>query len=466
MIGVLTHDVGTSGASILKRAERLLANLAAAGAELWVEDGSLRFRAPNGVIDAAQRREIAAHRDAILTLLDRQGRRTGRTITPLPANITPTLSFAQRRFWFLDQLDPGSPLYNIGGAVRIKEAIDLEAFALAVDDLYARHAAFRTRIFENNGVPCLEILPRALIALDIVDLSAAPPADLDRAARELGRAALQTPFDFAGKLALTRIVRFGPKDHLLLVAIHHIISDGLSLQIVWRELGELYQSRIEGRPPRLALLPLTYCDFAAWEQDQAATEDFSAHVAFWREALADAPALLALPTDRPRPAVASMRGARYHAKLDGALTARLRQIARAEGTTLFVALLTIWQTLLARLSGQNDVVVGTPVSTRDDEALEGVIGCFINNVALRGDLDGTPTFVESLRRTKRVVLDAFRHAALPFEMIVEALNRPALQPTHRSFKRCFRCFPRMPRGRRRHLRVSRLWTKLAQRVSI
>lgn len=414
----------------LSPAEALLARLERLGAELWVESGALRFRAPRGVIDDEARRQIAEHRDAIVAALTRRAvpadARSGTVrIRPLEGGREPPLSFAQRRLWFLDQLDPGAPQYNIGSLTRIRAPIDLEALAPAVDDLCQRHQAFRTRIYAEGGVPRLEVLPRARIALEIVDCSSDPPADREAAVHAYGSEALRTSFDMAeGRLALIRMVRFAPDDHLLVFVIHHVVADGWSLDVVWRDLGELYTARAAGRAPSLAPLALQYVDYAAWEQENAQTKGFAEQVAFWRETLAGAPVLLEFPTDRPRAATGSTHGARHMGYLDAALVARLRKIARVRGATLFMALLAVWQTLLSRLSGQEDIVVGTPVATRDQEGLENLVGCFINNVPLRGDLSGAPSFEQMLDRTRQATLSAFRHSAVPFEMIVEAVNPP------------------------------------------
>ena len=210
---------------------------------------------------------------------------------------------------------------------------------------------------------------------------------------------------------------------MFLLVTHHIVSDDISLEIIASDLEELYQARAERRQANLPPLTKTYADFAISERVRVEAEGwFRSQAEFWGEALTDAPALLELPTDRPRPAVASTLGARLHRRLDAEVISRLRSVAREEGVTLFMALLAVWQALLARLSGQTDVIVGTPISTRDEEEYEKVVGCFINNVALRGDLSGEPTYRALLQRTKQKVLAAFRHAAFPFDMVVETIK--------------------------------------------
>lgn len=411
-------------------AEAIVLRLSTCGVDLWVEAGTLRFRAPRNAIDEDSRREIAENRDAIISVLSQRGAdappvaKEGR-ILPRSPDREPPLSFAQKRLWFLDQLDPGSPRYNIGSWLRVREPINLDLLAVAVDDLFARHEVFRMCIRAAKGEPVLDILPRALVSLDVVDLSATPPTDIERAVKDFGRDALRTRFDLAeGRLALMRVVRFAPDDHLVVFVVHHIVADGWSLDIVWRDLSALYEARSTSRPSRLSPLSLHYSDFAAWEQAKVQQRGFAQHVAFWREALAGAPTVLDLPTDRPRGSEGATRGGRYSSHIEAAAIDRLREVARQRGATLFMAVMAVWQTLLSRLSGQDDVVIGTPVATRDDEFLTDVVGCFINNIALRGDLSGSPSFTDLLERTKQTTLRAFRHGALPFDMVVEAVNPP------------------------------------------
>ena len=410
-------------------AEAILLQLSARGVELWVEAGALRFRAPRNAIDDEMRREITENWDALISILSQRGAPSaspgdGR-IQPRSPGQEPSLSFAQTRLWYLDQLEPGSPRYNIGSSLRVRGPVDLDVLARAVDDLFMRHEAFRTCIRTADGQPVFDILPRPLIALDVVDLSSDPPADVEAAVKYCGREALCTSFDLAsGRLALMRAVRFAPDNHLIIFVAHHIISDGWSLDLVWRDLHALVEARATSRPSRLAPLPLQYSDFATWEQTKAQTKGFAEDIAYWRETLAGAPKMLELPFDRPRRPTGSIRGSRYNGHIKAAVIDRLREIARESGATLFMGLIAVWQTLLSRLSGQDEVVVGTPVATRDDERLKNVIGCFINNIALRGDLSGSPTFTELLERTKRMTLGAFRHDSLPFDMVVQAVNPP------------------------------------------
>ena len=403
-------------------ARGLLAELKEAGVELWLADGKLRFRAPRGVLDDSARYSLAKHRDELIALLQSCG--PAHTLAPTAAQREVPLSFAQQRFWFLHRLDPSSPKYNAGGVLRFRRPIDPSILRSAVIDLSKRHPVFRARIYEENGVPKQEILARSTVELGMQDMTGEAEARRKEIARALRIAALRQPLDLAaGQVARFRLVTFAPDDHMFVLVMHHIVCDGISLEIVASDLEELYQSRAEGRPANLPPLRKTYADFAIAERLKVQNEGwFRSQAEFWREALRDAPALLELPSDRPRPPVASTLGARFHAKLDAEVVARLRGVAGEEGVTLFMALLAVWQTLLARLSGQTDVIVGTPISTRDEEDYEKVVGCFINNIALRGDLSGEPTYRALLQRTKQTVLAAFRHAAFPFDMVVDTIK--------------------------------------------
>jgi hypothetical protein len=256
-----------------------------------------------------------------------------------------------------------------------------------------------------------------------VDLTKIAAGKRDAASLEIANATLQIPFDLAsGRLARVSIGSFSSDDHLLAFSVHHIVSDGWSLAIAMRDVRELYDAKIAKRAPNLASLKLRYVDFAAWEQKRSASREFADGAEFWRKALSGAPPLLDLPTDRPRLPSGSTRGARLRKYFDGALIERLERTARARSATLFMALLAIWQTLISRLSGQDDIVVGTPVAARNDPALEDIIGLLVSNVPLRGDISGVPSFANLLAQTRETMLEAFKHAALPLEAIVEAVN--------------------------------------------
>jgi amino acid adenylation domain-containing protein len=421
----LVAELKTSRVAEEEAGAALLERLAVRDIQCSIDGDKLRVNAPKGALDDAIKADISANRDALLVALrlrfEREANRGG--IPALPADRAPDLSFAQRRLWFLDQMDPGSVRYNIGGGMRLSGTIDAGVLRSALEDVFARHEAFRTRIGTEDGAPKVEILAQSLVPIEVLDLSSTPEDQREAVARETATSLIGAPLDLAaGVVARARIVRFAPDDHVVALSLHHIVSDGWSLSVIHRDVRLAYDARMAGgalsaEPPKVR-----YVDFAAWEQDRAKANGFAESQAFWRRALAGAPALTDLPCDRPRPPGGSVRGARTRGYLDEALIDRVEKTARAHGCTLFIALLAVWQTLLSRLSGQEDVVVGTTVANRDNAALEEVVGFLVNNVPLRGDLTGSPSFADLLARTKLAVFGAFEHSALPFEALVEAVN--------------------------------------------
>ncbi len=335
------------------------------------------------------------------------------------------LSFAQKRLWFIDQMQPGSPAYNIPVALRLRGRLDRATLERSLKTIVGRHAALRTVFPIVDGEPAQVVVPEGSFALPCRDLFepgvAGPEAEALRLAREDGSA----PFDLArGPLFRARLLRLDEDDHVLLLTMHHIVGDGWSIGVLLGELQALYEAFLLGRPPVLPDLPLQYADYAEWEGNRLRGDLIDRQVAYWRKQLAGAPSSLDLPTDRPRPQVATFRGAWRSFRLPKDLSASIKALALREGTTLFTTLLAAIQALLHRYSGQDDLCVGTPVAGRTRLETEGLIGCFINTLALRGDLSGNPTFRGLLRRTHEAVLGAQTHQDLPFERLVELLSLP------------------------------------------
>jgi amino acid adenylation domain-containing protein len=417
--------LGVSRASPAEAGVKLLEKLVRNDIQCSIDGDKLRVNAPKGALDNAIRAEIGANRDALLVALRRQAEAEAATggIPPLASNRSPELSFAQRRLWFLDQMDPGSVRYNIGGGVRLTGPIDTGVLKQALEDVFARHEAFRTRIATVDGVARMDILERSRIPIEISDLSSTPQDERGAVASAACTALVGASLDLgSGILAGAQIIKFAPDDHVVALSMHHIVSDGWSMAIIFRDVRIAYDARISGTAPNLTPPKVRYVDFAAWEQDRADAHGFDKSSAYWRRALAGAPPLLDLPSDHPRPPNGLMRGARVLAYIGEDLIDRLEATAKAHGATLFMALVGVWQTLLSRLSGQDDVVIGTTVANRGNVALEEVVGFLVNNVPLRGDLGGSPSFAELLTRTKLAVLGAFEHADIPFEALVEAVS--------------------------------------------
>ena len=343
-------------------------------------------------------------------------------ITPAPRAGDLPLSFAQERLWLLDQLNPGNPAYNVATAVRLEGELQVAALERALAEIVRRHEALRTVFRAGEGVPVQVVLPADPIPLLVEDLSGLE--DAERLAELRRRAAEDASRSFdlgAGPLLRTTLLRLDAREHVLLLAMHHAVTDGWSMGIFFRELGALYAAFARGEPSPLAEPPIQYGDFAVWQR-RALAGALEGQLTHWRGRLQGAPARLELPTDRPRPAVQGHGGAVQRLELPPALTDSLRSLARAEEATLFMVLLAAFQTLLARWSGQDDVVVGTPIAGRTRAEVEELIGCFINTLALRTDLSGDPPFRALLERVRETTLDAYAHQDLPFERLVEAVQ--------------------------------------------
>ncbi len=334
-------------------------------------------------------------------------------------------SYAQQRMWFLDQLEPGSPAYTIALAVRLLGGLDEAALRQALQTVVTRHESLRTTFadVDGDGRPHQVVAPRATADLPVTDLTGVPAAERESRAGALAAEAAAAPFDLArGPLLRVRLARLAAEDHVLLVSMHHIISDGWSLGVLVGELGECYRAAVRGEKPDLPELPVQYPDYAVWQREWLEGERLAEEIAHWRSRLAGAPALLELPTDRPRPAVQSFRGASVRFHWPVGLLERLRTLGRDREATLYMVLLAGFNALLARYSGGDDIVVGTPVAGRTRPELEGLIGLFVNTLALRTRLDDDPDFDTLLARVREVCLDAYSHQELPFERLVEALE--------------------------------------------
>ncbi|MFN2632116.1 MAG: amino acid adenylation domain-containing protein [Thermoanaerobaculia bacterium] len=332
-------------------------------------------------------------------------------------------SFAQERLWFLDQLDPESPLYNIAGAWSFEGDLDVEALAASLQDIVRRHEVLRTTFRVASGRPVQVVAPSLVIPVPVVDLTTLPEGErLDEARRRAVEEA-QRPFSLAeGPLVRVAILRLAEQSHVVLMTFHHIVFDAWSAGVLFRELEDLYAGRRIGSPSRLSDLPIQYGDFAEWQREWLTGETLETQLSYWKKQLLGAPGLIELPADRPRPAVQSARGERYRIVLPPALSSELRALSRREGVTLFMTMLAAFQTFLARVTSQSDLVVGSPIAGRNRRETEDLIGCFVNTLVLRADVSGDPPFRELLRRTRDVALEAHTHQDLPFERLVEELK--------------------------------------------
>jgi amino acid adenylation domain-containing protein/FkbH-like protein len=331
------------------------------------------------------------------------------------------LSFAQQRLWFLDQLEPGSSFYHISAAVRLRGTLDLTALEQSFTEVIRRHESLRTRFGVVNGVPVQVIDEAPEFSLPVLDLST--EGDREGEARRVATEESQRPFDLsAGPLLRARVLRLREQEHVLLCTMHHIISDGWSMEVLTRELTTLYEAYAKGEPSPLPKLPIQYADYAHWQREWLHGEVLETQLSYWKQQLAGVPAVLELPTDYPRPAVQTFRGARQLLTLSPELTATLKALTQREGVTLFMTLLAAFQTLLSRYSGQDEIVVGTPIAGRNRAETESLVGFFVNTLVLRTDLSRNPGFVELLRRVREAALGAYAHQDVPFELLVEELQ--------------------------------------------
>ncbi|HET8774746.1 MAG TPA: amino acid adenylation domain-containing protein, partial [Thermoanaerobaculia bacterium] len=362
---------------------------------------------------------------ALAEVVRAAGASTMGSIQPADRSRPLPLSLAQQRLWFLHQLDEAaSAAYHIPAALRLRGRLDVSALQATLDRLVARHESLRTHFVDVDGVPYQQIAPPdcgfTLRRQDLRDL----PAD----AREAAVAALtaeeaSAPFDLStGPLLRGQLLALAEDEHVLLLTQHHIVSDGWSLGVLVREVAALYTAFRRGEADPLPPLDIQYADYAQWQRGWLQGEELARQIEFWKEHLSAAPELLHLPLDRPRPAVQSHEGSTVPLVLSRELTASVRDFSQRHGVTTFMTLLAGWGLLLSRLSGQDDVVIGTPVANRQRREVENLIGFFVNTLALRLRFDEQPTVASLLRQVKETTLAAFAHQELPFEQVVEAVQ--------------------------------------------
>lgn len=344
-------------------------------------------------------------------------------ITPVARDINRfPLSFAQQRLWFLDQLQ-GNPTYNIPLAVRIHGDLRTDLLEQCLLRIIERHEALRTTFHASDGQPFQVIVPELPFSLTTEDLAVLPEGERESALQQLAAREARTLFDLAeGPLVRATLACLAETEHVLLLTQHHIISDGWSLGVWLQEIAALYEALLYGQDSPLPPLPFQYVDYTLWQRQWLSGDVLAAQIAYWVDHLKDAPTVLDLPTDHPRPPVPSFRGAREPIALPQALTESLQAWSQAEGATLFMVLLTAWNILLFRYSGREDILVGSPVANRTTPELEKLVGFFVNTLVLRTDLSGNPTVRELLQRVRRTALEGFAHQDLSFEQLVEELH--------------------------------------------
>ncbi|NCR69790.1 MAG: amino acid adenylation domain-containing protein [Microcystis aeruginosa LG13-12] len=332
------------------------------------------------------------------------------------------LSFAQQRLWFLDQLQPNSALYNIPMVLHFRGNLNQKALEQSLQEICDRHEVLRTNFVTIDGQPT-QVIQTTRETISVVDLQDLPIHEQAEKTQQLKQKQATQPFDLA-KESLIRItlVVLSETEHLLLVCMHHIISDGWSIEVLIHELTSLYNAYVQNQPANLAPLPIQYGDFALWQKQWLQGDVLQSQLNYWQNQLTAAPPLLSLPTDHPRPAVQSFVGTQQEFSLSPKLSQALTELSHQQGVTLFMTLLAAFDALLYRYTGSGDILVGTPIANRNRSEIEGLIGFFVNTLVMRTDLSDNPSFSQLLTRVREVTMDAYAHQDLPFEMLVEALQ--------------------------------------------
>ncbi len=340
----------------------------------------------------------------------------------IDTDLFPT-SFAQQRLWLLDQLEPNSVAYNLLWAVRINISLNVEALERSLNAIIQRHEILRTIFVAKDGQPMQMIIPRLTVPLPLVNLQHLSETEQETEMLRLMNEEAQHPLDLShGPLLRTTLLRLKAQEHVLIMSIHHIIFDGWSGGVFFRELIAFYETFANDQPSTLPDLPVQYADFAVWQREALQGERLATQLAYWKKQLAGAPTILTLPTDRPRPSTLTNRGSNCFFKLPTSLSEALKALSHQEGVSLFMTLVASFQTLLYRYSGQEDILLGTATAERSQAELEHLIGFFINTLVLRTDLSGNPTFRELLKRVREVTLEANAYQDVPFEYLVKELQ--------------------------------------------
>lgn len=347
----------------------------------------------------------------------------GPPLVPVARHTTEPLSYAQQRLWFFDQFEPGQASYTISGAVRLKGCLDLAVLTRTFNEVVRRHEALRTTFTTIDGTPVQRIASEREISLPLVDLMEVPKEERESRASVLARAEAQTPFDLStGPLLRVRILRLTSTEHIVLFTMHHIVADGWSMGVVVREVAALYTAFVQRHPSPLPEIAIQYADYAQWQRKWLSGPVLQQQLTYWIEHLAGIPAVLNLPTDRPRPSVQGYRGATHSFSVATPTVTGLYQVGQQAHATLFMTVAAAFTVLLSRYSGQSDICLGTPIANRMRVELEPLIGFFVNTLVLRTRIDHTQSFLTLLEQVRTTALNAYAHQDIPFEHLVEVLN--------------------------------------------
>ncbi len=333
------------------------------------------------------------------------------------------LSFSQQRLWFLDKLEPGSPLYNIPAVLRLNGTLDIAALEKSFNKIIERHEVLRTTFTEENGEALQIVAERLTLSISVINLENTPAERREALMHQHAVEESLRPFNLAtGPLLRVTLLKFSNNDHVLIVTMHHIVSDNWSTGIFVHEIMQMYSAYVQGRQPQLPKLAVQYADFAAWQRKWFKGKTMDDQVNYWKEQLKGIPPLIDLPLDKQRPAYQTYNGNFKTFHISGEISARLKEISRQQDVTFFMTLLAAYFVLLHRYSGQDDICVGSPIAGRNRKETETMIGFFVNTLVLRGQLHGNPAFSDFLQRVKETTLGAYAHQDLPFENLVEELQ--------------------------------------------
>lgn len=410
----------------MKHIDKFLSYFQSLDVRLWVDGEQLHYDAPEGALTPTLKSQLRERKSEIIEFLQKADFASSFNINPIlpvPRDTDLPLSFAQQRLWFLQQLEPDSYFYNEHGALQLTGTLDVATLEQSLNEIVRRHESLRTTFKIVEEQPIQIIAPELTVSLPLVDLQELLETEQETELQRLATEQHQNPFNLTqGPLIRWMLLKLKQQEHVLLITMHHIVFDGWSLSVLIRELSALYQAFSNGKPVSLPELPIQYADFAVWQRQQLQGEKLESQLSYWKQQLENAPPLLQLPTDRPRPPVQTYRGARQSFLLPKNLTQALKAIAQKAEVTLFMTLLAAFKILLYRYTGQEDIVVGSSIANRNRAEIEGLIGFFVNSLVLRTDVSGNPTFEELLGRVRKVMMGAYANQDLPFEKLVEELQ--------------------------------------------
>ncbi|NKI72792.1 non-ribosomal peptide synthetase, partial [Collimonas pratensis] len=344
-------------------------------------------------------------------------------VIPVARGATAPTSFAQQRLWFLDQLEPRSAFYNMSTLVRLIGVLDVVALRATLNEIVRRHESLRTTLATQNGNPVQFVNSNLTLLLPVIDLTGLSNAEREEQKNRLAQDEARMPFDLAiGPLIRVRLIRLGEAEYVVLFTLHHIVSDGWSMDVLIREVVTLYTAYIHGKSSPLPELPIQYADFSHWQRQWLSGPVLQNQLAYWQRQLAGAPALLTLPTDRPRLATASHRGASLPFVVVKEIRTGLYALSQQHQTTLFMMLTAAFSVLLSRYSGQSDICIGSPIANRNRSEIASLIGFFVNTLVLRSQVNANDRFVDLLQQIRTTALSAYANQDVPFEHLVEVLK--------------------------------------------